>query len=130
VAAIGCGGSHTPSDGAVRTEPIEVSVDAVRFGGAVHLRVLVRGYGHGPNEAFEHPERWVIVATARGVELKRVVNGSRTVDRQPVGRGDGNQWDVRVRFTIGYAVPRGIDKLELALTPPGDRTHRLQVDLD
>jgi hypothetical protein len=125
-----CGGSSTLPDGAVRVEPLEVSVDATRQGGAVHLAVLGRGFGHGPGEAFEHPEQWVIKARASGTELKRVVNGSRSIDRQPVGRGAGNQWDVRVRFTVGYAVPDGIDKLELELTPPGDRKHKLEVDVE
>lgn len=97
---------------------VDVSVQAHRVESA--LRLDVRGTAHEAIEGdtVEDPARWTIQASVAGQPLKRLVNGSVRVEREPAAP-TGDLWDTTVMFTVVFQLPADADHVEVHIAPPG-----------
>lgn len=122
-AGIATGAAPTPASRAPapRWLPIDVAVQAERFGESVRLDVEGIGRGVTEGDPFEDPQRWSISARAGRTELARLVNGPVRIARNPVGGAYSEQWDTVVRFSVVYRVPAGASKIAVRLVPPRAR---------
>jgi hypothetical protein len=111
----------------IERQPVQVSVEAQREGGSLHLVLTGVGRGFGEREALEDPRTWRVTVTAGELELARLVNGPVRVSRQPVGRVEAQRWDIEVRFSVSFALPEEIDEVEIWVTPPREPEVKLSL---
>lgn len=111
-------------------EPVSFSVAGTRLGSAVVLEITGVGRGQLEGQAFEDPDSWLISCSVDGRRLQRVVNGSARLERLPVGPPSANRWDVTVKYTVGFALPRAVAGVEVDVVAPGAGRFEGQVALD
>lgn len=110
--------------------PIQVRVLPRRTGGALELAIQVEARGHAENEPFEDASAWTVeVLDERGGRLRRLMNGPRRIDREPVGREDGSQWDVTVRHSIFFELPKVVPKVKVRLVVPGASAYEAMAEV-
>lgn len=141
--AASCGGSSSPAEpviagsatrpavaraAPVPRQPVEVSIQASKLGQSLRLDIAGVARGHGEGEAVEDPTQWRVSAESGGELLARMVNGPVRVDRQPVGDVYGNRWDVRVRFSVAFAIPEDAREVRVRVEPPQSEAVDLLID--
>jgi hypothetical protein len=116
--------------GTVPVRPILVTVNPKRSGGSLEVGIEVIGRGHGEGEAFEDTAGWSIVAVDhRGQELRRIMNGPGHVERAPVGVEDGSQWDVTVKGTVFFALPKDVQHVAVRVAVPQAQPVEIQSEV-
>jgi hypothetical protein len=116
--------------GTVPVRPILVNVNPKRSGGSLEVGIEVIGRGHGEGEAFEDTAGWSIVALDhRGQELRRIMNGPGHLVRAPVGMEDGSQWDVTVRGTVFFALPKDVQHVAVRVAVPQAQPVEIQSEV-
>jgi hypothetical protein len=115
---------------AVPVRPILVRVNPKRSGGSLEVGIEVVGRGHGEGEAFEDTAGWTIVALDhRGQELRRIMNGPGHLERAPVGMEDGSQWDVTVKGTVFFALPKDVQHVAVRVAVPQAQPVEIQSEV-
>ena len=80
--------------------------------------------------AFEDTAGWTIVALDhRGQELRRIMNGPGHLERSPVGMEDGSQWDVTVRGTVFFALPKDVQHVAVRVAVPQAQPVEIQSEV-
>ncbi len=102
----------------VLREPAEIGLRVKQLGSALNVEIVALGRGRLEGEPFEDPSNWTITAVSRGKALQRVVNGPVRLGRSPVGRASGNRWDVDLRFSLNYALPKKGGAVTIKVTDP------------
>jgi hypothetical protein len=141
-----CGGLSSDGSGAaspgargtrtaIASQPVEVvamefDVSGKRVGSAVLLEIVGVGRGVSEGQDFEDPTNWEIQCSHQGRPLQRVVNGSARVERAPVGPAHGDQWDVTVEYSVGFALPSDLASVDVDITAPGANRFAAPVRLE
>lgn len=134
---VACGGSSTGAPHGARRgarspepEPIEISVQTTRLGGSVRVDITGVGRRRPERHAMEEPRNWMVRAMAGDQILKRMVNGSVRVARNPIGRGDTGFWDITVVFSMAFAVPLDARAMTLHILAPESKPVEITVELE
>ncbi len=106
-----------------------MDVSAEPLGASLRLDIACVGRGVQEGEAFEDPERWVVRVRANGNELERLVNGPVRIERNPVGGARGTQWDITMRFSVVFEVPRETSGVEVLVAAPDAEPVKRQLRL-
>jgi len=94
-------------------------VHATRYGKSVRVDIAARRVSRVERSTFDEPDRWqieVVPGDWPAPALKRLVNGSTRVEREPSGSAS---WDVNVEFSVAFELPSAVDEVRVTLRPPG-----------
>ena len=111
----------------VKPEPLEVDVQAKRFGAALRLDITGTGRGRLEGERFEDPDAWQVEVVQNGARLQRAVNGPVKVARNPVGRASGARWDVVVRFSVNFVMEEDDLPLVVMVEAPDEEPTKVTI---
>lgn len=110
-------------------EKVVIEVDAKRAGHSLMVEVTGVGRGHNENGAMEDSGLWKVSASYGESPLRQVLAGPAKVSRAPTGKALGNQWDVEVKFLVGFALPDRAGSVDIYVQEPGGetKTHVIKV---
>lgn len=92
-------------------------VRAVRYGQSLRLDVVATRVSRPERAAFDDPDRWQIAVRTDAQPLRRLVNGSTRVEREPLAVA--GPWRVAVAFSAAYSLPEPVAQVQVSLRPPG-----------
>jgi hypothetical protein len=119
----GCGSTATAR---ARGPQADYEVRASRVGQSLHLDITGVLLSRRARSAFEDPTKWWIDVRAERQRLRRLVNGSVRIARDPVGRDD---WRISVDFSVAFALPTATERVTVGLRPPGQPRVELALDV-
>jgi hypothetical protein len=124
LASTGCGPRETVATAS--GGPVDYEVRAARVGQSLHLAIRGTRVSRRQSSAFDDPGRWQVDVRDGSRRLKRVVNGSVRVAREPVDQSD---WRVSVDFSVAFAMPTPATEVKVRLAPPGFPARTLKVSV-